>query len=137
LERNELRSILRAEGINPGTYSLDGGHPSEQYVLAISPGGWAVYYSERGNEPGRREFDTEDEACRYLLETLRADPTTHFQLVIGPLPAHEADAAFDQWLRDTGVSALASEDVKIDSSVLSQGKVRRYWVRGTKLPTSD
>ena len=76
--RQQLGDILHREGINPNTYALDGGHPSERYVLDIRPGGWAVYYSERGLESERREFDSKDEACNYLLDKLRSDPTTHF-----------------------------------------------------------
>jgi hypothetical protein len=34
------------------------------------------YYSERGLRTGIRRFETESEACEYLLETLLADPTT-------------------------------------------------------------
>jgi hypothetical protein len=132
--RQELGDILHREGINPNTYALDGGHPSERYVLDIRPGGWAVYYSERGLESGRREFDSEDEACNYLLDKLRSDPTTHFHLVVGPLPEEEADRAFDAWKIAAGLTGIDATDVKVDNPVFAEGQVRRYWVRGTVLP---
>jgi hypothetical protein len=66
-------------------------------MLASRPGGWCLYYSERGLETDRIDVDTEDEACTHLLRLLRGDPTTHFHLVVGPLPAREADDAFERW----------------------------------------
>lgn len=134
----ELLDALNREGINPNAYTLDGGHPPERYVLDSRAGRWAVYYSERGLEQGLREFLTESEACEALLQTLREDTTTHFHLVVGPLPADEADVAFAQWKNDHRLaeSALAASDIRIDNPVFraEEGPVRRYWVRGTKLP---
>ena len=103
-------------------------------MLDAGPGGWAVYYSERGHETGRREFATEAEACRHLLALLRAAPTTHFHLVVGPLPAADADAAFDAWKADHDLDDLDPGDIRVDDPVLRQGRMRRYWVRGTQLP---
>ncbi|MFN0027373.1 MAG: hypothetical protein ACKV2O_09380 [Acidimicrobiales bacterium] len=133
--RQELGEILRREGINPNAYALEGGHPSERYVIDLRPAGWVVYYSERGLETGRREFDTEAEACRYLLDLLRNDPTTHFHLVVGPLPADDADLAFASWQHDAGLMDINAADVRVDNPVLADGPVRRYWVRGTVLPS--
>ena len=136
VSRDELAEILDREGINPNSYALDGGHPSERYVLDVGPNGCAVYYSERGRETGRREFATEDEACRHLLDTLRQDRTTHFHLVVGPLPAAEADAAFESWKTANGLADLAAEDVRMDEPALGAGRRRRYWVRGARLPST-
>jgi len=76
MNRAELRAAAQREGIRESSYSLDGGLPPEQYVLAIAEGGWIVYYSERGQRSGETFFDTEDEACSYLLLKLVGDPTT-------------------------------------------------------------
>lgn len=133
VDRRELTEILHREGINADCFALDGGHPSERYVLDIRPGGWVTYYSERGQESGLRTFDTEDEACHHLLEQLRSDPTTHFRLVVGPLPPDEADAAFAAWKRRSGFDDLRPDDVRVDNPVLSAGRSRRYWVRGALL----
>jgi hypothetical protein len=81
--------------------------------------------------------DTEDEACTHLLKLLRGDPTTHFHLVVGPLPAREADDAFGRWREAHGSdNELEASDVRVDNPIFTpeQGRVRRYWVRGTKLP---
>jgi hypothetical protein len=39
----------------------------ERYVLAIVEGGWSIYNSERSQSVDEAFFDTEDEACSYLL----------------------------------------------------------------------
>ena len=76
MNRTRLQELAKQEGIRDDAYSLDGGLPSERYVLEITEGGWHVYYSERGLRTGIRRFETESEACEYLFETLLADPTT-------------------------------------------------------------
>ena len=65
----------RRSGVGRDSYSLDGGHPAEQYVLDDRRSEWVVYYSERGAESGLRSFATEDLACRYLAGLVLADPT--------------------------------------------------------------
>jgi hypothetical protein len=75
--QSELRVLLEQENIREDAFSLDGGHPSERYVLAREPGGaWRVYYSERGQETGPMRFGTEEQAIRNLLNRLLADETT-------------------------------------------------------------
>jgi hypothetical protein len=76
VDRTDLIKAAEREGIRSSTYSLDGGLPAEQYVLALEEGGWSVYYSERGKRTGEVHFDTEHEACDYLLMRLVSDPTT-------------------------------------------------------------
>ena len=76
LDREALRRILSREGVEPRSYNLDGAHDPEAYVLTVRAGGWATFYSERGHEVSRREFDTEDEACAHLLDLILRDPTT-------------------------------------------------------------
>ena len=72
-----LRQMLEAENVDPRAYSLEGGAPIEAYVLEGSSGPrWAVFYSERGLRSGETWFETEDEACVYMLEHLLRDPTT-------------------------------------------------------------
>jgi len=48
----------------------------EAYCLAIVPGGWSVWYAERGERRDEVTFDTEDEACAELLLRVVSDPTT-------------------------------------------------------------
>jgi hypothetical protein len=76
MNKNELQEALNREGILPDSYDLDGGLLPEKYTLALESGIWSVYYSERGQQSGKRTFASESEACEYLLTTLRDDPTT-------------------------------------------------------------
>ena len=76
MDRTDLIEAAEREGIRSSAYSLDGGLPAEQYVLALEEEGWSVYYSERGQRTDEVHFDTEHEACDYLLVRLVSDPTT-------------------------------------------------------------
>lgn len=134
MNRKDLVEILHHEKINPSHFALDGGHPSERHVLDYRPGaGWVVYYSERGGESDLRAFDSESEACRHLLQTLREDPLADFRCVVGPLPPAEADQAFAAWRESAGIVTLDPEDVHVDNPPLASGIARRYWVRGHDL----
>lgn len=72
-------AVVESERIDPMSYSLDGGHPSESYVLEDRRSVWVVYYSERGLETGLESFDTEAEALGHLLDQLIRDPTTRLR----------------------------------------------------------
>lgn len=76
MNREALRELARREHIRDDSYSFDGGLPSECLVLDVTEGGWIVYYSERGLKSGLVHFDTEDEACSYMLDSLLRDHTT-------------------------------------------------------------
>jgi hypothetical protein len=72
----ELKSTLDQAGVCSEAYSLDGGLPSERYVLSQEPSGqWEVYYSERGNRSGMRAFNSESAACQFFLNLLLEDPS--------------------------------------------------------------
>lgn len=71
---------LNQLNIDPRSYCLDHYLPDEQYVLAQWRDNlWCVYYAERGQRSGLREFNSENEACVFFLETLNNDPTTRLQ----------------------------------------------------------
>ena len=76
MNREAMRAAADREGIKPTSYSFEGGTPDQTYVLSIEPGGWAVYFAERGERVDEERFDTEDEACHELLLRLIRDPTT-------------------------------------------------------------
>ena len=76
MSRRRLKDIARREGIRPDAFSLDGGFGEGKYVLSIVPGGWEVYFVERGDRTRPRSFDTEADATDYLLDLLINDPTT-------------------------------------------------------------
>ena len=68
---NELELILKTKNIPCDMYSiLKGGFPRESYCLVQNVNNWEVYYSERGTKRGVKYFNTEDEACDYLLKKL-------------------------------------------------------------------
>jgi hypothetical protein len=77
MNRQELRELLRNECIREDAYDLNGGHLSETYTLSEAYGRWFVYYSEHGLESGKKEFTSETDACEYLLNKLKRDPTAH------------------------------------------------------------
>lgn len=76
MTRDDLKKTLKDMNVRADAYSLDGGHPSEAYVLAAVATGWRVYYSERGQETSAAAFDSESAACQHLLSLVERDPTT-------------------------------------------------------------
>ncbi len=75
MNKNELQTVLDQEGFRSDCYDLDGGLLPERLTLANEGDKWAVYYSERGQQTGKRYFATESEACEYFLEELRDEPS--------------------------------------------------------------
>lgn len=75
MNKNDLQKVLDGEGFRPDCYDLDGGLLPERLTLAKEETTWAVYYSERGEQTGKRQFATESEACEYLLAELRDEPS--------------------------------------------------------------
>lgn len=74
MNRRDLRDALEREGIPETAYDLDPGRLSyERYCLGIVEGGWAVWFSERGERVNEAVFDTEDEACAELLLRVLSD----------------------------------------------------------------
>jgi hypothetical protein len=72
----ELKERLSEKGVSEFAYSFFGDGIGECYVLSKEENRWLVYYSERGHRNGLRGFDTEEEACQHLLNTVLADPAT-------------------------------------------------------------
>ncbi len=72
-----LKEYLEKLKFDPRTYSLEGGLPTEKYVLEERYGEWCVYYSEKSIRSNERRFDNEEAACDYLLAVLKNDHTTH------------------------------------------------------------
>ena len=79
MNRQTLKELLDREGIDPSSYSLEGGMPVEAYVLEFSPSSWSVYYSERGLRTAEETYASEEEACSRMLEMLLRDPTSRRQ----------------------------------------------------------
>ena len=85
MDRSSLQESLDRERIDPRSYGLDGpaGLPvedrEERYFMEETSSGWTVYYWERGPHSGERAFDSEDEACRHLLDLVLRDSTTRIR----------------------------------------------------------
>jgi hypothetical protein len=73
----ELEKILIAEEFNTNSYSLfsENRVPDEALCLRKEDSKWIVFYSERGLKTDKRLFQSEAEACLYVLESQRSDPT--------------------------------------------------------------
>lgn len=80
MTKSELVLLLDDEGIRRDAYEIDSAWENECYVLRSGNRRWSVYYSERGLETGKREFDSEHDACVYLLGLLRNDLTTRREI---------------------------------------------------------
>jgi sugar/nucleoside kinase (ribokinase family) len=76
MRREDLEERLAQEQIRRDAYSLDGGRPSEAYVLSWDGKRWRTYYSERGQESDVHFFESESAACEHLLKLLLSDPST-------------------------------------------------------------
>lgn len=134
--REELASLLDAMGVRHGTYDLSGMHREDAIVMDRRSDGWVVFYSERGGEASLTTHAEEASACVDVLERLSGDEQVFFDLVVGPSPAAEADAAFDAWLDRRGASrsTLAPADWKFDDVPWVSGPYwRRYFLRITAL----
>ena len=75
MTKDDFLRIIREDKTRLDAFNLDG-QGDECYVVAHRQGRWSVYNSERGLETSVRQFSTESAALEYLLELLRADPST-------------------------------------------------------------
>ena len=72
-----MLSILRAKGVRVDAVSVGVGVPNvdEKYCIVECDDGWEVYYAERGQKIERETFESETEACAYLIAVLNSDST--------------------------------------------------------------
>lgn len=75
MNKCELKKLLDSEWFRPDCYDLDGGLLPERLTLVNEGTRWAVYYSEHGQQTGKRYFANESEACHHLLDELRDEPS--------------------------------------------------------------
>ena len=64
----EMLRVFRANGVPEHFYVIGGLGGGECYGLASQDGRWIVYYSERGQRSILNTFETEDAACRKLVD---------------------------------------------------------------------
>lgn len=74
MNRLELEQRLKKEGVSPGTYDLFGIGKDNAYCIQQTASGWLVYFRERGLQDWEHLFSSEEEACEFLLATIRVDP---------------------------------------------------------------
>lgn len=77
MDRDELQKRLDDEGIRRDVYQFGGGLPNERLCLAPEKGHWVVYYGERGERTGLREFADEGDANDYFFHKLDRMPEAH------------------------------------------------------------
>jgi hypothetical protein len=109
-----------------------GAHLEDAMVMDRRPEGWVVFYSERGGEYSLTVHSDEASACADMLSRLGSAAHVFFDLIAGPAPAAEADAAFDEWLKQRGITRgdLPVTDWKFDDVPSVPGPYwRRYFVR--------
>tara|TARA_Y100000589_G_C26970129_1_gene554220 strand:- start:211 stop:447 length:237 start_codon:yes stop_codon:yes gene_type:complete len=71
----ELDKKLREAGVKPQYYSLNGKDINDAFILKNELGKWNVYYFEKGSKYMQKYFDSESEACEYIYETLKDEPS--------------------------------------------------------------
>ena len=76
MRRDEFFEWAEEARIDPRSYRLSSSAEGEVYVLERSAGGWAVFYSERGNRNDERWFPAEGQALAALKARLQRDPST-------------------------------------------------------------
>jgi hypothetical protein len=74
--RDELDRKLRREGIRRDAYDLEGTKRDEAYCLEEESTGWIACYRERGIRRDQHYFESEHDACLYLLQLILNDPST-------------------------------------------------------------
>ena len=69
----ELKSRLEAEGFNEQFYCIGDGwnRLSDAHALAVAPGGFEFFYTERGQKSVIEFFVNENEACVFAYNFLQ------------------------------------------------------------------
>jgi hypothetical protein len=82
----DLALLFERQSVPKDLYCLTGGLPNEAYTIERAGDTWRVYYSERGQRTGVREFASEVDACELLAgwvlrvasgNTPEAEPAEH------------------------------------------------------------
>ena len=71
MNRQELKKQLVYMNVPEFEYDLEGGFSDQAMNLLQNGDKWEVFFCERGGKSVVKQFDTESEACEYLLEELR------------------------------------------------------------------
>ena len=107
---------MNDEGVLAAAYDLDGRHVEDGLTLDDSSGRFRVLYTERGRASVWREFDSEDEACRFLAaELLRYEPYRFAVVASSPDRGVSAAEYLEHWLGANGLSLseITDDDFRI------------------------
>ncbi|MCH5716912.1 hypothetical protein [Niabella hibiscisoli] len=68
----ELKTILKSLNVPDQWYAINDGLKADALILYENYKCWELfYYSERGDRLDHKVFETEEEACLYLLERIK------------------------------------------------------------------
>lgn len=70
----QLEERLDEMGISKSSYSINSDLSTDTFILNEIYGKWEYFYfDEKGNKLGYKTFETEDEACEYLIKVCEAE----------------------------------------------------------------
>lgn len=71
MDKKEFVKLAKKKGIPNFLYNLEGtGRNDERFCIVTDNGKWNVFYADHGHRTIDKYFDTEDEALRFMLDTL-------------------------------------------------------------------
>ena len=72
MKKYELEELLIKKGVPDSAFSINGIRRYEALCL-IEGEKWKVVYNSRGNITFSQEFDTEEEACKFIYNEMKKD----------------------------------------------------------------
>lgn len=75
MNRVELIEKLKNAGVKSQYYSLYGKIVNDAFILEQTVGKWNVYYFERGSKDMEQSFESESDACNYIYNILKDEPS--------------------------------------------------------------
>lgn len=128
----ELKKALDKEGVKPFYYSLNGITEDKDGALILEKKGkkWMCYFYERRGKFDVKYFDTEDEACKYMLEQLTSDPTTR---IYGPEQAAKNEILLRVVRAQDGTEAQAFLDKQVEEGKMTSEQSAEHMVLWNKV----
>jgi len=128
----ELKKALDKEGVKPFYYSLNGITEDKDGALILEKKGkkWMCYFYERRGKFDVKYFDTEDEACKYMLEQLTSDPTTR---IYGPEQAAKNEILLRVVRAQDGTEAQAFLDKQVEEGKMTSEQAAEHMVLWNKV----
>ena len=128
----ELKKALDKEGVKPFYYSLNGITEDKDGALILEKKGkkWMCYFYERRGKFDVKYFDTEDEACKYMLERLTSDPTTR---IYGPEQAAKNEILLRVVRAQDGTEAQAFLDKQVEEGKMTSEQSAEHMVLWNKV----